>query len=204
MRVATRSSLRADLETLGLKSGDSVLVHAALRKVGPVAGGADMIIAALRDAVGPQGTILAYADWQGMDGALADDAVFNDPAIRPDIPAFDPKTSRATRDNGAFSELLRTTPGALRSGSPTRFPSNEEAAAYEFSAKDEAKIADLTGSAIVGGPDTVRRRLEELAESTQADELMITTMVYDHADRIRSYEIVAELYGLEAEAAAAA
>ena len=67
MRVATRSSLRADLETLGLKSGDSVLVHAALRKVGPVAGGADMIIAALRDAVGPQGTVLAYADWQGMD-----------------------------------------------------------------------------------------------------------------------------------------
>ena len=118
MRVATRSSLRADLKTLGLKPGDAVLVHAALRKVGPVAGGADMIIAALRDAVGPQGTILGYADWQGMDGALADDAVFNDPAIRPDIPPFDPKTSRATRDNGAFPELLRTTPGALRSGSP--------------------------------------------------------------------------------------
>ncbi len=118
MPVATRSSLRADLEALGLAPGDAVLVHAALRKVGPVAGGADMIIAALRDAVGPQGTILAYADWQGLDDVLAHDEVFNDPAIRPDIPPFDPKVSRATRSNGAFPELLRTIPGALRSGSP--------------------------------------------------------------------------------------
>ena len=118
MSVATRSSLRADLKTLGLAPGDAVMVHAALRQVGPVAGGADMIIAALRDAVGPQGTILGYADWQGLDDALAHDEVFNDPAIRPDIPAFDPKASRATRSNGAFPELLRTTPGALRSGSP--------------------------------------------------------------------------------------
>ena len=94
------------------------MVHAALRKVGPVAGGADMIIAALRDAVGPRGTILGYADWQGMDDVLADEAVFNDPAIRPEIPPFDPKSSRATRDNGAFPELLRTTPGAVRSGNP--------------------------------------------------------------------------------------
>jgi alkanesulfonate monooxygenase SsuD/methylene tetrahydromethanopterin reductase-like flavin-dependent oxidoreductase (luciferase family) len=77
-------------------------------------------------------------------------------------------------------------------------PSNEEAAAYEFSAADEAKIAELSGSAIVGSPDTVRRRLEELAESTQADELMITTMVFDHADRMRSYELVAEIAGATA------
>lgn len=118
MPVATRSSLRADLKALGLAPGDAVMVHAALRKVGPVAGGADMIIAALRDAVGPRGTILGYADWQGRDDVLADEAVFNDPAIRPDIPPFDPRTSRATRDNGAFPELLRTTPGALRSANP--------------------------------------------------------------------------------------
>jgi aminoglycoside 3-N-acetyltransferase len=77
-----------------------------------------MIIAALRDAVGPAGTVLAYADWQGMDDVLSDAALFADPAIRPEIPPFDPKTSRATRDNGSYPELLRTTPGALRSGNP--------------------------------------------------------------------------------------
>ena len=118
MQPATRSSLRADLAALGVEPGDAVFVHAALRQVGPVVGGANTIIDALRDAVGPTGTILAYADWQGMDDVLRDPAIYNDPAIRPEIPPFDPKSSRATRDNGSFPELLRTTPGALRSGNP--------------------------------------------------------------------------------------
>lgn len=116
--VNTRRSLRADLGAIGIAAGDAVFVHAALRKVGPVVGGADMIIAALRDAVGPAGTILGYSDWQGMDDVLSDETLFADPAIRAEMPPFDPKTSRATRDNGAFPELLRTTPGALRSASP--------------------------------------------------------------------------------------
>jgi aminoglycoside 3-N-acetyltransferase len=77
-----------------------------------------MLIAALSDAVGPTGTVLAYADWQGQDGELADAAVYADASIRPDIPPFDPLASRATRDNGAFPELLRTWPGARRSGNP--------------------------------------------------------------------------------------
>ena len=92
-----------------------------------------------------------------------------------------------------LSRAARLSMARLRSGRPTRFPSNEEAAAHEFSPSDEAKIADLAGSAIVGGPETVRRRLEELAAETEADELMITTMVYGHAERLRSYELVAEL-----------
>jgi aminoglycoside 3-N-acetyltransferase len=89
-----------------------VLVHAGLRSVGPIVGGPDALIAALRDAVGPEGTILAYADWQIEDDWLAD------PAFRDDIPPFDPQSSRATRDNGFFPEALRTTRGALRSASP--------------------------------------------------------------------------------------
>ncbi|RYE87068.1 MAG: aminoglycoside 3-N-acetyltransferase [Hyphomicrobiales bacterium] len=118
MPPATRSSLRVDLNDLGFAAGDAVFVHAALRKIGPVVGGADMVIAALRDAVGPSGTVLGYADWQGMDDVLSDATLFADPAIRAEMPPFDPKTSRATRSNGAFPELLRTTPGALRSASP--------------------------------------------------------------------------------------
>jgi len=108
----TRRGLRADLEAIGLEAGDAVLVHAALRKVGPILGGPDALIGALRDCVGPEGTVLGYADWQWEDDMLAL------PGLRDDIPAFDPLTSRATRDNGAFPELLRTTPGARRSASP--------------------------------------------------------------------------------------
>ncbi len=89
-----------------------MLVHAALRKVGPIAGGPDMIVDALRDVLGPEGTILGYTDWQ-----LEDDER-DDPALRDHLPAFDPLRSHATRDNGFWPELLRTTPGALRSGSP--------------------------------------------------------------------------------------
>lgn len=107
----TRRGLRADLHALGLGSGDAVLVHAALRKVGPILGGPDTLIGALRDAVGLAGTVLAYTDWQFED----DRAV---PGLRDDVPAFDPLSSRASRDNGAFPELLRTTPGAVRSASP--------------------------------------------------------------------------------------
>ena len=44
---------------------------------------------------------------------------------------------------------------------------------------------------IVGSPETVRRGLEEFVALTKADELMIVTSVYDHAARVRSYEIVA-------------
>lgn len=87
-------------------------MHAALRKVGPIAGGPDMIVDALRDVLGPEGTILAYTDWQ------LEDEQRDDPALREHLPAFDPARSRATRDNGYWPELLRTTPGALRSGNP--------------------------------------------------------------------------------------
>ena len=44
----------------------------------------------------------------------------------------------------------------------------------------------------MGSPETVRRQLAELLERTGADELMLTTMVYDVADRVRSFELVAE------------
>ena len=51
--TATRRSLAADLAALGLAAGDSVLVHAGLRAIGPIVGGPDMLLAALGDAVGP-------------------------------------------------------------------------------------------------------------------------------------------------------
>jgi hypothetical protein len=49
----------------------------------------------------------------------------------------------------------------------------------------------------------VKAKLDDLVTRTQADELMITTMVYDHADRVRSYELIAEAYDLQAAMAAA-
>lgn len=110
--IATRRSLGDDLVALGLEAGDAVLVHAALRQVGNILGGPDSLIDAMVEVVGPAGTILGYCDWQ------LEDEVRDRPALRAHIPAFDALRSRATRDNGAFPELLRTTPGALRSDNP--------------------------------------------------------------------------------------
>jgi aminoglycoside 3-N-acetyltransferase len=89
-----------------------VLVHAALRSVGKVMGGAQTVLDALRDAVGPDGTILGYTDWDGQDD------IEDYPELREHARPFDPLTSRSIRDVGFFPELLRTTPGAFRSANP--------------------------------------------------------------------------------------
>lgn len=82
----------------------------------------------------------------------------------------------------------------LRSGRPGPFPTPEEAAEYPYSEAEEAMIADRQASQIIGGPDTVRARVDALLEATHADELMVTTMVHDPEDRLRSFELVAELF----------
>ena len=48
---------------------------------------------------------------------------------------------------------------------------------------------------MVGAPDTVRRGLEAFIENTGVDELMVTGQIYDHASRLRSFEIAAALRG---------
>jgi aminoglycoside 3-N-acetyltransferase len=114
----TRTSLAADLARLGLVPGDAVMVHAAVGKVGRLLDGPDTIIAALCDAVGPGGTVLAYADWEARYEDLVDKDGRVPPEWREHVPPFDPQRSRAIRDNGVLPEFLRTTPGALRSGNP--------------------------------------------------------------------------------------
>lgn len=114
----TRAGLRADLERLGIGPGDTVMAHAALRRVGPMLDGPDTLVGALLDAVGVDGTILAYTDWQaryeellGPDGRVPG-------AWRPHVAPFEARASRAARGNGALPEFLRTWPGALRSANP--------------------------------------------------------------------------------------
>ncbi len=74
--------------------------------------------------------------------------------------------------------------------------SPDEAAAYPFSAEEREFVADFREKIFVGSPATVRRKLEALAAETGADELMVNTMVWDHAARKRSYALLAEAFGL--------
>lgn len=69
--------------------------------------------------------------------------------------------------------------------------SPEEAAAYPYTPIDRERIKHNRARLFVGAPATVRARLDPLLAATQADELMITTMIYDHAARRHSYELMA-------------
>ena len=75
--------------------------------------------------------------------------------------------------------------------------SPEEASAYSLTPIDRDRIRHNRERLFVGAPATVRARLEPLIAATRADELMVTTMVYDHGARRRSYELMAQLYGLQ-------
>lgn len=113
--LLTRAELARDLGALGLVDGDSVMVHAAVSRVGPLLDGPDTVVAALRDAVGPSGTVLAYTDWEiRFHEVAAPDGSVPEP-WRSQAAPFDPRSSRAARDNGVLPEFLRTTPGARRS-----------------------------------------------------------------------------------------
>src|ERR1041385_4262580 len=76
--------------------------------------------------------------------------------------------------------------------------SPEEAAAYPYTPIDRQRIEHNRKRLIVGAPGEVRERITALVQSTKADEVMITTMVFDHAARKRSYELLAKEFGLKA------
>ena len=74
--------------------------------------------------------------------------------------------------------------------------SPETALAYDYSPIDRERMRKNRERLIVGSPSTVRERLAELIAQTQADEAMITTMIYDHEARKRSYALLAEAFSL--------
>ncbi|WP_028935635.1 LLM class flavin-dependent oxidoreductase [Pseudonocardia spinosispora] len=80
-----------------------------------------------------------------------------------------------------------------RLGKRMQLPPPQEAAAYPYTDEDHAAIEEKFADVIIGGPETVAKGLRALCDDTGATELMLTTQVYDHPDRRRSYEIIAEL-----------
>jgi luciferase family oxidoreductase group 1 len=87
----------------------------------------------------------------------------------------------------------------LRSGRPEALTTPEEAAAYPYTDRDRAFVEDRWTGQAIGSPDTVRSQLTDLLSRTQANELMLTTMVYDLNDRIRSFELVTDKVALTRE-----
>jgi luciferase family oxidoreductase group 1 len=62
-----------------------------------------------------------------------------------------------------------------------------------WSESERFLVESRLGAAAIGGPETVRDKLSRLIEKTGADELIFTSDLYDHARRLRSFEIAAEV-----------
>ncbi|MEM7120581.1 MAG: aminoglycoside 3-N-acetyltransferase [Pseudomonadota bacterium] len=118
--AATSASLVADGRRLGLEPGDTVMMHASMRAVGPILGGPDVLIDALREVIGPDGTLMMYAGCQppydhiGRGGFDDENLAF----IEANLPQFETASSRADRDHGVLAEFLRTYPGTVCSDNP--------------------------------------------------------------------------------------
>jgi luciferase family oxidoreductase group 1 len=72
--------------------------------------------------------------------------------------------------------------------------SPDEAAAFDYTPVDRARIAQGRNRIAVGSLATVRAKLMPLIEETKADELMVTSMIFDHTARRRSYELLAQAF----------
>lgn len=87
---------------------------------------------------------------------------------------------------GPWVRSIRTAGGAIE------FPTPEQARAHPWTEEDRALVADRVETQFVGSPQRVADQLEQLQEATDADELIVTTITHGHADRVRSYRLLAE------------
>ena len=71
------------------------------------------------------------------------------------------------------------------------FPTLEEAGSHRWTDEDRELVADRVATQFVGNTRQVADQLCCLAEATGADELVVTTITHEHADRVRSYELLA-------------
>ncbi|HLR08531.1 MAG TPA: LLM class flavin-dependent oxidoreductase [Bacillota bacterium] len=84
---------------------------------------------------------------------------------------------------------------SLRRGRPTKLqpPVDDIDEAWSSAEKAIVEQSLQSSATIIGSPDTVKKKLEAFIEETAADELIINSQIFHHEDRLRSYEIVAEL-----------
>lgn len=115
--LVARSRLARDLENLGLVPGGVAMIHCRMFVLGRVVGGAETVVRALLDTLGPEGTLMAYTGWQDVPpDDLGDLDEESQRIYLEEHPAYDPRVALSRRDHGRVPETLRTWPGARHSG----------------------------------------------------------------------------------------
>ena len=121
--LVLKSDIAVSLRVLGLEPGDVVMVHCSLGSFGFVCGGAQVVIEALLERVGPEGMVMMPTQsWKNLDPESG--VHWQEPrewwqAIRDNWPAYDPDIT-PTNTMGAVAEKFRRWPGTLRSAHPAR------------------------------------------------------------------------------------
>ena len=87
---------------------------------------------------------------------------------------------------GPWVRSIRSGEGAIP------FPTPHEARAHDWTDAERSMVADRVDTQFAGSPGQVADQLERLREATGADELIVTTITHDHADRVRSYWLLAQ------------
>ena len=118
MTVRAVASIVHDLVALGVRPGDTLMVHASMRRLGPIEGGALGLIEALDTSVGSDGTLLmvlgADDPWSWVNERPERERV----AALADAPPFDSRTTPAEREVGVLAEMFRTAAGTVVNDHP--------------------------------------------------------------------------------------
>ncbi len=79
----------------------------------------------------------------------------------------------------------------LRRGRPGKLPPPDERFPERLAPVESQMIEEMLAYTVAGSAETVRRGLEAIVDRTGADELMLTSQIYEHSARLRSYELAA-------------
>ena len=142
-----------------------------------------------------------FADHDPVDAMLSYRDQFKPSAAR-DKPYAILACAVVCADSDAEAERLASTIDLnfvrRRRGEYLPLESPEEATAYPYAPAERSLIARNRARLFIGTKTTVLERLATMIDATKADEVMVTTMIYDHGARRRSYELLAEAFGLDA------
>ncbi|RWC94953.1 MAG: LLM class flavin-dependent oxidoreductase [Mesorhizobium sp.] len=89
----------------------------------------------------------------------------------------------------------------LRTGRPGRLPPPVEGYEQTLDPMAKTMLGQALSCAVVGSPETVRQGIDAFVRRTGADELMVTAQIFDHAARVRSFEILADVHKSLSQAA---
>lgn len=149
-QIVLKNDIMEALEKAGVKKGQSIMVHTSLGSLGFVCGGPQIVIEALLESVGKEGTIMMPTQsWKNLDPEMG--VHWEEPKewwqiIRDNWPAYN-KDITPTNTMGAVAEMFRKWPGSLRSDHPAR-----SVAAWGKNAKYLTENHDLSNIFGEGSP----------------------------------------------------